>query len=79
MTGPAMKKNTLILWCSPVKALLVELWFERNQRVSHNKASSWNDHFEFARLNASSWGSISKGFPDYSSQEIQLNWQAFIF
>ena len=54
LPGSNLKKTSLILWCNAVKALLVEIWFERNQRVFHN-TSSVSDRFEYAYLNASSW------------------------
>ena len=34
------------------------------------------DRYEFARLNATFWCSLSKAFQDYSLQEIIVNWQA---
>ena len=58
---------------------LTILWFERNQRVFHNKASPWSVRFEIARLNASSWCSLSKTFEDFSIQDISINCKAFIF
>lgn len=39
---------------------LPEIWFERNQRVFHDKSLQWVDHFEAARINGSSWCSFSK-------------------
>ena len=60
--GPAMNKNTLLLWHNVVKALLIELGFERNQCVFHDKASSWNDRFEFTRLNAHHGASYPRVF-----------------
>ena len=73
-------KTASLLWCNAVKAILVELWLERNQRVFHNKASLWFDRYEFDRLNASSWYSLRKQFKDFSMQDILLNWQqVFIF
>lgn len=78
VVGPALKKKPQLLWSNAVKALLSKLWFERNQQVFHDKASSWLDHFEFARLNASSWCTLSRAFDEYSIQEFNLNWHAFI-
>lgn len=52
--------NALSLRCTAVKTLLVELWFERNQWVFHDKSSSWNGRLEYARLKASSWCSLFK-------------------
>ena len=55
LSRPNLKKTSLILWCNAVKALLLEIWFKRNQHVFHNTASVWSDRFEYARLNASAW------------------------
>ena len=75
LAGPVLKmKTTDLLWVNAVKALLVEIWFERNQKVFHDKPSTWMERFDSARLNASSWCSLSKDFQDYSSQDIVLNW-----
>ena len=78
LSGPDLKKTSSILWCNVVKALLIEICFERNQCVFHNTASVWSNQFEYARLNASSWCSMVKGFQNYSTHNIHLNWQAFI-
>jgi len=79
LAGPNLKKKTAeCLWANAVKAFLAEIWFERNQRVFHDKSSTWMERYDSARLNASSWCSLSKFFQDYSSQEIVLNWSAFI-
>ena len=67
-----------LVWANVVKALLAEIWFERNQRVFHEKSSTWMERYDSARLNTSSWCSLSKFFQDYSSQEIVLNWSSFI-
>ena len=75
--GPDLKKTSSILWCA-VKALLVEIWFERNQRIFHNTASVWSNRFVYACLIGSSWCSMVKEFHDYSTQDIHLNRQAFI-
>ena len=79
LAGLALKmKTTDLLRVNAVKALLVEIWFERNQRVFHDKPSTWMERFESVYLNASSWCSLSKDFQDYSSQDIVLNWPVFI-
>ena len=79
LLGPLLKKKPKLLWVNAVKALLTEIWFERNQRTFNDRVSAWEDRFEFARLNASSWCTMSKTFEDYSIQELTLNWRAFIF
>lgn len=61
-----LDKGPQLLWFNAVKALLVELWFERNQRVFHGKTSTWLDWFEAARLNASHWCALSKTFVNFS-------------
>ena len=78
LTDRIMGKIASLIWCNAVKAILAEIWFKRNQRVFHNKSSSCQNRYELARLNASSWCSLSKQFNDYSLQDIVLNWQAFI-
>ena len=79
LAGPNLKRKTAeSLWTNAVKALLAEIWFERNQRVFHDKSSTWLERYDSAVLNASSWCSLTKYFQDYSSQEIVLNWPAFI-
>lgn len=79
LLGPRLNKEPKLLWINAVKALLSEIWFEGNQRVFNDKASNWEDQFEQARVNASSWCTLSKAFKDYSIQEFVLNWRAFIF
>ena len=78
LSGPDLMKTSSILWCNAVKALLVEIWLERNPCVFHNTTSVWYDRFDYAHLNASSWCSMVKGFQDQSTKDIYLNWQAFI-
>ena len=39
LIGPSLKKGPKTLLHNAVKALLVEIWFERNQRVFHDKAT----------------------------------------
>lgn len=51
--GPKLKTQAHVLWANVVNALLVEIWFERNQRVFHEKYLSWTSRFEVASLNAS--------------------------
>ena len=71
LAGPALnKKTTELLWVNAVKALLVEVWFERNQRVFHDKHSTWMERYDSVRLRASSWCSLSKYFQDYSLQPL---------
>ena len=79
LVDPALKKKTTeLLWVNAVKALLVEIRFERNQRVFHDKPSTWMERYDSVRLSAPSWCSLSKYFQDYSLQEMLLNWPAFI-
>ena len=48
-----------------VKVVLSEIWFERNQCIFQDKSLQWFDHFEIARVKASSWCSLSKNYSDY--------------
>ena len=67
LAGPDLKKKTAeLLWANTVKTLLAEIWFDRNQRVFHDKSSTWWEGYDSALLNASSWCSLSKYFQDYS-------------
>lgn len=79
LVGPAFEKDPKLLWSNAVKVMLVEIWFERNQQVFNDKASPWFVRFEIAQLNASSWCTLSRTFEDFSMQDLNLNWQAFIF
>lgn len=79
LVGPKLKPTLKLLWNNVVKSLLVDLWFERNQRVFHDRKTPWLDRFETARLNTSSWCILSKSFEDFSIQDLCLNWPAFIF
>lgn len=78
LIGPALKKKPRLLWTNAIKVVLSEIWFERNQRVFHNKASSWIDRFEIAKINASSWCILNRIFEDYTIQALNLNWRAFL-
>lgn len=67
-----MKSLSIIsgLNCFIPKVPRSELWFERNQRVFHEKQLQWSDCFEIARLNASAWCSHSKSFSNFSLQYV---------
>ena len=61
LAGPTLKKKAVdLLWVNEVKDLLVEVWFERNQRVFHDRPSIWMERYDSACLNATSWYSLSK-------------------
>lgn len=66
LTKPSLKSGPKLMWINAVKALFLEIWFERNQQIFQEKSTSWQDRFELAKLNASSWCSISKFSEDYS-------------
>lgn len=67
-----------LLWVAVVKAILSELWLERNQRNFQSSHISWFDRFESACLKFSSWYSLSKLFVGFLVQDIYQNWDAFI-
>ena len=48
LIGPRFKKQPQLLWINVVKALLVEIWFEQNQRVFKNKVTCWIDRYKIA-------------------------------
>ena len=79
LVGPSLKKSPKTLWYNAVKALLVEIWFERNQRVFYDKATPRLERCEIARLNASTWCTQSRSFSDFSIMDIVVNRRAFIF
>ena len=78
LAGPKLKKNQQVPWSNRVKAMLTDLWFERNQRVFHDKETPGFTRFGASELNTSLWTSLSKAFADYSSQDINLSWSALI-
>lgn len=57
---PPLDTHLLQLWINAVKAVLSEIWFERNQRIFEDKSLNWLDRFEIARIKASFWCSLSK-------------------
>lgn len=75
---PLLSKRPQINWENMSKAMLVELWFERNQRIFHNKARDWFETSDTAKRNAASWCSLNKEYNEYSIQDLCLNWAAFI-
>lgn len=79
LISPKLKPTPKLLGINVVKSLLAELWFERNQRVLHDKTTPWLDRFETAQLNTSLWCSRSNTFANFTIQDISLNWSAFIF
>lgn len=74
-----LKKGLRLIWVNMAKALLADLWFERNQRIFHDKELGWFDCFELASHKFFAWCTLAKEFKDYSIQERCLNWRAFIF
>lgn len=66
LIGPRLNSNSRLIWWNAVKAILTKIWFERNQRVFHDKASPQTIRFEIAQLNASLWCSLSKPFEEFS-------------
>ena len=78
LMGPVFKKKTWLIWANLSKAVLVEIWFERNQRTFHGKETHWPDRFEIASRNAAAWCTLHKDFEAFSIQDISLNWQDII-
>lgn len=73
LIGPALKKGPRLIWANAVKALLAEIWFEQNHGIFHDRKLGWLDRYEVARLNASSWCTLTKPFRDFSIQDLCLN------
>ena len=59
------------------KALLAEIWFERNP-IFHEKARAWSDVMDTAKRNATAGCSLGQKFNDYSIQDLCLNWVVFL-
>lgn len=49
LIGPTLIKEFRLIEANAIKAMLSELWYERNQRVFHNKALPWLDRVEIAK------------------------------
>lgn len=79
LLGPLVAPKSKILWVNAIKALFLELWLERNQRIFHDMHLDWLDRFESACLKVSSWCSLSKPFVNCTIQDICLKWKTFIF
>ena len=60
------------------KALLTEIWFERNQQIFHDKESPRTEIVCSAERNAAAWCSLNKEFENYCIQDICLNWDVFL-
>ena len=71
-------KKPRIIWETLLEALLTELWFERNQRIFHDKARSKVEIMCEVDLNVAAWYFLKKEFVNYSIQDIYLNWAAFL-
>ena len=81
LRGPYLsKKKPFLIWVNLIKALLAEIWFERNQCNASPmiKKRDWVDIVEISKRNAAAWCSSNAEFKDYSIQDICLNWTAFI-
>ena len=76
LSGQILPKKSRIIWVNLLKALLSELWFERNQHIFHDKARERAEIMRAVDLNATTRCSLKK-FPNYSIQDIYLNWNAF--
>ncbi|KAA0068192.1 mediator of RNA polymerase II transcription subunit 8 isoform X2 [Cucumis melo var. makuwa] len=73
--GPPLPKKPRLIWLNLSKALLSELWFERNQHIFHGKEKPRLEILLSAKQNAVvAWCSLNKEFGDYSIQNICLNW-----
>ena len=76
---PYLSKRHFLIWVNLIKVILAEIWFERNQRIFHDKKNGiWVDIIEISKRNAAAWCSSNAEFKDYSIQDICLNWTAFI-
>lgn len=67
LVGLALKKGPRLIWANAVKAILAEIWFGQNQRIFHDRKMGWMARLEVARLNTSSWCTLSMDFEDFSS------------
>ena len=71
-------KKPNLIWVNMEKALLAEIWFERNQRTLYDKERGLFDTVDTTKRNAAASCSLNAEFKDYSIQDICLNWTAFI-
>ena len=78
LLGSILPKKPCTIWENLSKALLTGLWFERNQRIFHDKARLKAEIMRAVDLNAAAWRSLKKEFVNYSIQDICLNWDAFL-
>ncbi|TYK21876.1 hypothetical protein E5676_scaffold494G00090 [Cucumis melo var. makuwa] len=78
LSGSNLPKTPRIIWEILSKALLIEIWIERNQRIFHDKARQRAEIMHAADLNAAAWCSLRKEFVNYSIQDICLNWNVFL-
>lgn len=53
VVGPSLKPFPHMIWHNAIKAMLAEIWFERNQRVFHDKSLAWMNHLDVAKISAS--------------------------
>ena len=76
LSRPNLPKKSSVIWENLSKAILLELWFERDQCIFHDKARPRAKIMRFTDLNATAWCSLKKEFVNYSIQDIYLNWAA---
>ena len=74
LEGPSLPKKSRLIWLNLSKALLAELWFERNQWIFLDKERPRPEIFPSTKRNAAAWCSLNKEFGNYSIQDICLNW-----
>ena len=77
LEGPLLLKKPRLLWLNLLKAILSELWFERNQRIFHDKEKPSSEVLS-AERNAAALVSLNKDFGAYYIQDICLNWAALL-
>ncbi|XP_022153214.1 uncharacterized protein LOC111020765 [Momordica charantia] len=75
---PHLSSSVRFLWLNVVKALLSELWFERNSRLFEEKRRLFDESFYSAKFKASLWCSLVDSFLHHSPSMIYANWGAFI-
>lgn len=75
---PFFSPKASLLWVNGLKALISELWFERNQRTFEGKSRSAFECYSIAKFKASQWCALSNLFANYSPSMICSNWEAFL-
>lgn len=76
LCGPNFLTKARLLWINASKAILSDIWSERNQRIFGDKSLEWVDRFELIKIRASNLFIINI-FDSYSLNDVHNNWGGF--